>query len=89
MTRRVHDGDQHPHVALPEENALDISMCIARDKVLQLSVVVGQHYHRDVQSRSLDFVSEPRGIHVADFKVGNDEIESRLRAQQGQSFRTV
>src|ERR1700757_401162 len=61
-------------------------MEVAGDEILELAVVVGEHDYRDVETGGLDVAGEPGGVHVADFKVGDHEIEARLGADQGQGF---
>ena len=80
------DRDQDAGIALPQKYALDIGLWIARDKVLDLAVIVGQNDDRNIQTRGLDFTRQLRGIHVADLQVGHDQVEARLGARQLQRF---
>ena len=77
---------QDARVALPQEDAVDVGVRIARDEVLDLAIVVGQHDHGDVEPGGFDLTSQLRGIHVADLQVGDDQIEARLRSRQLHRF---
>ena len=82
------DGDQNARVALPQENPLDIRDRIARHEILYFAIVVGQHDHRHVQPRGFDFPRQLRRIHVADCKIGDNQIEAWLGPRQRQSLRS-
>ena len=70
-------SDEDARVALPQENPFDVGDWIARDEVLYLAIVVGQHNHRNVESSAPDLARKVGGIHVSNGEVGDDEIELR------------
>ena len=78
----LHDRDEDASVALPEEDALDVGLRIARDEIRDLAVVVGQDNYRHLETGVLDLARQLRGIHVHDVQVADDEVEARLRARQ-------
>jgi hypothetical protein len=46
------DRDQNAGIALPEEDSLDVGDWIARDEILDLAIVVGEHDHGNIQPGS-------------------------------------
>src|SRR5579863_1811773 len=82
----LHDGNQNADVALPQKQSFDIRDGIAFEEPLDLTVVVGQHHHGSVEAGVLDLARQLCGRHVAHFQVGDDQVETRLRACQGQRF---
>src|ERR1017187_6105861 len=83
------DRDQDAGIALPQKYAFDIGLRIARDKVLDLAVIVGQNDDRNIETGGLNFARQLRGIHVAHLQVGHDQVEARLGARQFQRFRSA
>ena len=51
---------------------------IARHKILQLPIVVGKNHDRNIKPGLLYVAGEPRGVHVADLKVGDNQVEARI-----------
>ena len=83
------DRDQDAGGSLPQEDAVDIRHRIARHEIFDLAVVVAEHYHGNVQPCAADFARELSGIHVPDGKIGDDQIELRIRFRQPNRLRTT
>ena len=77
---------QDARISLPQEDAVDVGLRIARDEVLDLAIVVGQHDHGNVETGGFDLTSQLRGVHVADLQVGDDQVEAPLRLRQLHGF---
>ena len=73
------DRNQDARVALPQEDAVDVGVRIAGDKVLDLAIVVRQHNYRNIESGSPQLARQLRRVHVADVQVSDDQVEARLR----------
>ena len=69
------DRNQDAGIALPQENAFDLGDRIPRQKILDLAIVIGQHHHGNIQPGLLHLACQLRGVHVADRKVGHDQVE--------------
>ncbi len=82
----VDDRDENARVPLPQEDAVDVGLRVARDEVLDFAMVVGQHDDGNIQSGGFDVARQLRGVHVADLQVGDDQVEARLRARQFHGF---
>src|SRR5439155_2688048 len=80
------DRDQDAGVTLPEEDAINVGRRIARNEVLDLAIVVGEHNDGDVESGAADFTGQLRGAHVADCEVGDDQIELRVGTREIERF---
>ena len=83
------DGDEDADIALPEEDAVDIGQRIARNKILNLAVIVGEHDDRYIEPGLLDLAGQLGGAHLADRQVGDDEVEARIGAGQLNRLRTA
>ena len=74
----LHHRDKDASVTLPEEDALDVGLRMARNEIRDLAVVVRQHHYRHPQTGVLDLARQFRGIHVHDVQVADDEVETRF-----------
>src|SRR5208337_909876 len=78
------DRNEDAGVALPEEDAFNGTVGHARDEILDLAIVIGEHHHRNIQPSALDFGRQFGCIHVLDFEVGDNQVEAVIRASEGQ-----
>ena len=76
------DRDQDARVTLPQEDSLYVRHWIASDKVFNFAIVVGQHDHGYIETRELYFMSKLGGVHLADGKVRDDQVELRIGTRQ-------
>ena len=83
------DREEDPHVALPEEDAVQLPGVVAGREVGQRARVVGEERHRGPPSAELpDSASELERAHVADVEGRDDEVEVRLDLEEREGLRS-
>ena len=76
------DRDQDARRSLPQEDAVDVGNRIARDKVLDLAVVIAEHDHGNVEPGLAHGARQIGGVRVANREIGHDQVELRIGLRQ-------
>ena len=83
------DRDQNARISLPQKNTVNIGQGISRNEALDFSIVIRQHDDRDISSDRRNLARQLRRVHSAHGQVGDDQVETGLRARQFKRLHSV